>query len=250
MAAFDHRQMNRTKIAAWGCVVLLTAGALGSSMAGAIAGTPDRSATGQGHFDHPVSNPYFPLRPGTVSRYRGSEGGETFTEQVTVTHQTKMIQGVRTRVVSDVLRRADGTLAEKTRDWYAADNEGNVWYFGEATATYDRHGNVESTEGTWKAGRDGAVAGMIMPADPVPADAYRQEFYKGHAEDQAWIVQRDVSVTVPYGEVHHAVRSFEWTRLEKDVLSEKIYARGLGTVRERDVSGGNESFRLVSVSRG
>ena len=40
----------------------------------------------------------------------------------------------------DMLRRLDGSVAEKTHDWYAADNDGNVWYFGEATATYDRHG--------------------------------------------------------------------------------------------------------------
>lgn len=240
--------MDMRRMAAWGCAVLLTAGAVAPSMAGASAGTDRGPGAGHAHFAHPGSNPYFPLRPGTVSRYRGSEDGETFREKVTVTHRMKVIQGVRTGVVRDVVRRADGTLAEKTHDWYAADGRGNVWYFGEATATYDEHGDIESREGSWKAGRDGAVAGVIMPADPVPTDAYRQEFYRGHAEDQAWIVQRNVRVAVPYGKVRHAVRSFEWTRLEKDVLSEKLYGPGLGIVRERDVSGGNEVFRLISVS--
>lgn len=200
-----------------------------------------------GHFNHPQQNPYFPLRPGTVSRYRGTDDGERLRERVHVTHQTKRIQGVTTTVVRDVLRRADGTLAEKTRDWYAADNDGNVWYFGEATATYDEHGHIESREGSWQAGVDGAVAGKIMPAHPRPTDAFRQEFYPGEAEDQAWIVQRDATTTVPYGKLHHVVRSFEWTRLEKNVLSLKLYGRGLGIVREKDMSGGNESFVLVSV---
>jgi hypothetical protein len=198
-------------------------------------------------FDHPQQNPYFPLQPGTVSRYRGSEDGERFNELVTVTDRTKTILGVETTVVRDVLRRADGTLAEKTDDWYAADNDGNVWYFGEATATYDEHGHVESREGSWQAGVRGAVAGTIMPADPQPTDAYRQEFLRGHAEDQAWIVQRNAHVTVPYGRLGHVVRSFEWTRLEPHVMSIKLYAPGLGIVKEQDMAGGNERFVLVSV---
>lgn len=200
-----------------------------------------------GRFNDPQQNPYFPLRPGTVSRYRGTEDGDKFHERVVVTHGTKVIQGVITTVVSDILRRADGSLAEKTRDWYAPDNDGNVWYFGEATATYDEHGRIESREGSWQAGVRGAVAGTIMPANPRPTEAYRQEYYQGHAEDQAWIVQRNASTTVPYGTLHHLVRSFEWTRLEKNVVSVKFYAPGLGIVREKDMSGGNESFVLVSV---
>jgi len=152
-------------------------------------------------------------------------------------------------VVRDVIRRRDGSIAEKTRDWYAADNDGNVWYFGEATATYDEHGNLESREGSWQAGVDGAVAGTIMPADPRPTDAYRQEFYRGHAEDQAWIVQRNGSATVPYGKVRNVVRSYEWTRLEPRVVSLKLYAPGLGIVREKDVAGGSELVELVAVTR-
>ena len=200
-------------------------------------------------FDHSVENPYFPLRPGTVSRYRGTEDGERFRERVTITPYTKVILGVRTTVVRDVLRRADGRLAEKTLDWYADDDQGNVWYFGEDTATYDRRGHVESREGSWQAGVRGATAGMIMPADPGPTDAYRQEYFRSHAEDQAWIVQRGGRTTVPYGRLRHVVRSFEWSRLEPRVMSAKLYAPGLGIVKEWDLSGGTERFVLVSVRR-
>lgn len=201
------------------------------------------------HFDQPRANPYFPLEPGTVSRYRGTDEGESFRERVVVTSRTKVIQGVTTTVVRDVVRRADGSVAERTRDWYAADDDGNVWYFGEVTATYDDEGHVESREGSWQAGVDGAVAGTIMPADPSPTDAYRQEFYRGRAEDQAWVVERGVTTTVPYGRLHDVVRTFEWSRLEKDVVSTKLYAPGLGIVREEDVAGGDETFVLVSVDR-
>jgi hypothetical protein len=240
--------MNKAKMAALGCAVALSAGALTASTATGGVAAPGGSGPGAARFDNPKQNPYFPLKPGTVARYRGSDEGQQFREKVTVTHKLKTIQGVRTTVIHDVLRRADGSLAEKTRDWYAADNKGNVWYFGEKTATYDEHGNVDSREGSWQAGKHGAVAGLIMPADPKPTNAYRQEFYKGHAEDQAWIVQRHSNVTVQYGTFHNVVRSFEWTRLEKGVLSLKLYARGLGIIREKDLSGGSEVFDLVSVT--
>jgi hypothetical protein len=241
--------MRASKIAA---LAITVAAVGGVSAVSASAGGPPASAAAPtvnpGQFNNPQQNPYFPLRPGTVFRYRGTEDGEKYHERVVVTHRTKQIQGVTTTVVRDVLRLADGSLAEETHDWYAPDNDGQVWYFGEKTATYDENGNIESREGSWEAGVDGAVAGTIMPANPRPTDAYRQEFYKGHAEDQAWIVQRHSSTTVPYGTIHDVVRSFEWTRLEKKVMSMKLYAPGLGIVRERDIAGGTESFVLVSVS--
>lgn len=240
--------MSVNKLAALAAAVATVGGI---SAVSASASDPAPSATdatvNPRQFHNPQQNPYFPLESGTVSRYRGTEDGDKYRERVVVTHRTKVIQGVTTTVVSDILRRADGSLAEKTRDWYAPDNDGNVWYFGEATATYDKHGHLESREGSWQAGVRGAVAGTIMPANPRPTDAYRQEYYGGHAEDQAWIVQRNASTTVPYGTLHHLVRSFEWTRLEKKVLSLKLYAPGLGIVREKDMSGGTESFVLVSV---
>lgn len=200
-------------------------------------------------FSAPKRNPYFPLKPGTVSRYRGTDEGERFRERLVVTHDTKMIEGVETTVVSDVTRRADGSLAEKTTDWYAADNDGNVWYYGERTATYDEQGHVESREGSWQAGHDAAQAGTIMPADPHPTDAYRQEFRRGHAEDQAWIVENHAAITTSYRHFDRVVRSFEWTRLEPKVVSLKLYAPGFGIVKEKDVAGGNEEFVLVSVAR-
>jgi hypothetical protein len=198
-------------------------------------------------FTSPAPNAYFPLVPGTVSRFRGEEDGERFRERVVVTDRTREVAGVTTTVVVDVLK-VDGLLAERTQDWYAAANDGTVWYFGEDTAEYDEAGHVISTEGSWEAGVDGAVAGIIMPADPRPTDAYRQELFPGHAEDQAWIVQRHTTVTVPYGRLDHVVRTLEWSRLEPGVVGVKFYAPGLGIVRERALSGGVEILELVEVT--
>jgi hypothetical protein len=198
-------------------------------------------------FNNPVANPYYPITPGLVTRLHGTDDGEQFHEVVHVTHRTKAIQGVQTTVVVDVLRRADGTLAERTHDWYADDNDGNVWYFGERTATYDRHGHVKSRAGSWEAGVDGATAGTIMPADPRATDAYRQEYLRGQAEDQAWLVQRGKSVRVPAGRFGHVLKSLEWSRLEPGVVSVKLYAPGVGIILEDDLAGGTETFRLTSV---
>jgi hypothetical protein len=170
-------------------------------------------------------------------------------ERAVVTDTTKVIQGITATVVHDVLR-SHGVIVEKTDDWYAIDDLGDVWYLGEATATYDASGTVISTEGSWEAGVDGAVAGIIMPADPVPTDAFRQEFYRGHAEDQAWIVERGGAVTLPYGTLHHVLRSMEWTRLEADVVTTKLYAPGFGIVKELDLSGGQEVLELVRYTPG
>ncbi len=244
----------RIALVAAALVVTASVGAVGLGWAQATAGarTSGTAATANvarpRGFDHPRRNPYFPLRPGTVTTLRGNDEGERLDERVTITHTTKLIQGVRTRVVRDVVRRSDGSLAEKTHDFYANDNAGNVWYFGEATATYDRHGKVVSREGSWQAGVHGARRGLIMPAHPRPTLAFRQEFFVGHAEDQAWIVQNDATVRVPAGEFDRVVRSFEWTRLEPGVLSVKFYAPGVGILREKDVAGGAEVFVLVSVT--
>ena len=201
------------------------------------------------HFANPVNNPYFPLTPGLVTRLHGTDGDEKFVEKVRVTHRTKMIAGVRAVVVRDVVRRPDGTLAEATDDWYADDDQGNVWYLGEDTATYDEHGDLEDREGSWEAGVDGAEPGIIMPAVPRPPTATRMEFSKGVAEDQAWVVQRLGRVNTPGGRFTDIVRTLEWSRLEPRVVSQKFYAAGLGIVEERDLAAGDEHFWVVSHHR-
>jgi hypothetical protein len=201
------------------------------------------------HFTNPVNNPWFPLTPGLVTRLRGSDEEERFVQKVRVTHRTKPIAGVVAVVVRDVVRRPDGTLAEKTDDWYANDDQGNVWYLGEDTATYDEHGNLEDREGSWEAGVDGAEPGIIMPADPRPPTATRLEFSKGVAEDQGWVVQRLGHIRLRGGRFTDVVRTLEWSRLEPRVVSQKFYAPGLGIVEERDLAAGDEHFWLVSHHR-
>lgn len=227
--------------------MLVTAGLLATGLAVGSASGGTSGGVDPADFTSPVPNSYFPLEPGTVYRYRGEEDDERFRERVVVTGRTREVAGVTTTVIVDVLK-VDGLLVERTEDWYAAANDGTVWYFGEDTAEYDETGQVISTEGSWEAGVDGAEAGILMPAVPVPTVAYRQEYFKGHAEDQGWVVQRNAQVTVPYGHLEKAVRTLEWSRLEPRVVVAKFYAPGLGLVFERVLSGGAERLELVQVT--
>jgi hypothetical protein len=111
------------------------------------------SSSHRSGFSANVTNAWFPLRPGSVYRYRGVKDGEPSREVMTVTHRTRKIDGARTVVVSDLLYLR-GKLEERTRDYYTQDAHGNVWYFGEDTAELDPSGRVKTREGTWHAGED------------------------------------------------------------------------------------------------
>ena len=208
---------------------------------GAIAGGPDGFAAR-------VTNPWFPLRPGTTYVYSGVRDGKPSRDLVTVTHSTKVIQGVRCTAVSDRLYLR-GRLFERTTDWYAQDQSGAVWYFGEQTAELGAHGRVTSREGSWQSGVDGAKAGIYMPAHPRVGQSARQELYVGHADDHFRVVSLDASVSVPYISSRHALLTKEWTPLEPGALDHKLYVRGIGTVKEETVKGGSERNLLVSVQR-
>jgi hypothetical protein len=218
--------------------------ALGASGATSGAQTPRPLS-----FVPRVDNPWYPLKPGTAYLYRGVKDGQPARDVVTVTNQAKTITGVRVVVVRDLLYLR-GRLRERTHDWFAQDAGGNVWYFGEATAELDANGRVESTEGSWEAGRDGARAGIVMPAQPRVGMSALQEFYPGHAADHFRILSLHESVGVPYVSSKHALLTKEWTPLEPGVIDHKVYVRGIGLVLEQTVKGGYERAELVSVRRG
>jgi len=198
-------------------------------------------------FSTTIDNQYFPLPVGRVLAYRGTKDGEAVEERVTVTNDTKVVaEGIKTRVVKDVLRTRDGQLRERTFDYYAQDKKGNVWYLGEDTTAYDKNGHKD-TSGSWEAGVDDAEPGLIMEADPAIPDAYRQEYLKGVAEDTAWIVRLGGSITVPYGTLDHVLTSLEATRIEPRSYDEKVYAPGIGIAFERSLTS-SELTKLVSVT--
>jgi hypothetical protein len=193
-----------------------------------------------------IDNPYFPLPVGRTLVYEGIKDGQSQVDTVTVTDQTKVIEGITARMVSDVSTH-DGALLEKTFDFYAQDKQGNVWYLGEDTTAFLANGKTD-TSGSWMAGVNDAEPGLIMEANPQIPDAYRQEFLVGQAEDTAWVVERGGTVTVPYGKLRNTLKTLEATRIEPGSYDLKVYAPGLGIVLEQSLSGPPEVAKLVSVT--
>jgi hypothetical protein len=228
--------------------ISLVTGLLASVFAAASTAGAEASTRGidPSDFAPRVTNPWFPLKPGTVYTYRGVKDGQPSRDVVTVTPQTKLVQGVRTTVVHDRLYLS-GRVEERTSDWYAQDKKGNVWYFGEATAELDRRGRVTTTEGSWQSGVDGARAGIFMPARPRVGQSGLQEYYRGQAEDHFRVLSLSASVRVPFVSTKHALLTREWTPLEPNVLDHKYYVRGIGMVKETSVKGPRETNALVSV---
>ena len=190
-----------------------------------------------------MDNLFFPLRPGMRWEYRSATPDGVETTVVTVTSKTRTILGVRCVEVRDTVR-LDGVLIEDTLDWYAQDRIGTVWYFGEDTKEYEK-GKVSSTEGSWVAGERGAQPGILMPARPQPGSRYRQEYYRGHAEDQAEVLSLTERARVPAGSYTGVVMTEETTPLEPTVLEHKYYARGIGMVLTADLSAGGTRDELI-----
>jgi hypothetical protein len=195
-----------------------------------------------------VTNPYLPLPPGRTLVYSGVKDGKKAVNIFSVTFRTRVIDGVRTRVVEDRLY-LDARLEERTSDYYAQDACGNVWYFGEDTATLDERGRVVSTDGSFRAGVHGAQPGVFMQAHPQMRRSFRQEWYAGQAEDVYRAVSRAGQVSVPYGRFRNALKTEETTALEPAVLDAKYYVRGIGEVAEVSQRGPTEALRLVEIIR-
>jgi hypothetical protein len=196
-------------------------------------------------FSTKIDNKYFPLKPGTTFVYRGKTQDATEGDTVKVTSDTRNIMGVECVVVNDRVTEG-GKLTEQTYDWYAQDKKGNVWYFGEDSKEYE-NGKVKSTGGSWEAGKDGAKPGIIMPASPKVGKTYRQEYYKGEAEDMAKALKLTGSVKVPYGSFDNVLVTDEWTPLEPNVAEHKYYAPKVGNVKEIATKGPKETLELIDV---
>jgi hypothetical protein len=193
-----------------------------------------------------IDNPYFPLDPGTAFHYEGTKDGTPQADDMVVTDQTKQVLGVTCTVVQDTVSE-HGMQVEQTFDWYAQDKDGNVWYMGEDSLEL-HNGRLVRASDSWESGANGAKPGIIMPANPQPGDAYRQEYYPpGEALDQAHVLSLDAHQTVPYGAFTHLLATEEWSPVEPQI-EQKYYAAGVGEVKEQVVAGGHEAFELVTVT--
>ncbi|HSB56211.1 MAG TPA: hypothetical protein VLD38_00170 [Nitrosopumilaceae archaeon] len=187
-----------------------------------------------------VNNKFFTLIPGTKFTYESKNEDGTERNEVYVTNQTKVIAGIKTIQVWDKVW-VDGELSEETFDWYAQDKTGNVWYFGEDSTEYES-GKVISKSGSWETGVDGAKPGIIMFALPEIGQPYRQEYYKGTAEDMGQVVGINETVNVPFGVFDRCIKIKDWDSLTQGKIEFKFYCPQVGGVAlETDQKGASRT---------
>lgn len=222
-------------------LIVSCSGAVSDSESGDVT-LPDVSAATFNGDD--IDNPYLPFPVGASWSYEVTteEGVEEI--EVAVTDETREIQGVTAVVVRDTVT-LEGEVTEDTDDWYAQDSEGNVWYLGEETCVYE-DGECVDTEGSWEWGVDGALPGIVMPADPaVDGEPYYQEYYVDHAEDLGEVVAVGQSVTVEPGSFDDCIKTHDTSTLETTMDEYKYYCRGIGVVLTEE---GDETEELMEYS--
>jgi hypothetical protein len=199
-------------------------------------------------FTDRIDNPDLPFLPGARWVYEGTSDGEPERVEVVVTGERRAVMGVNTVVVRDTVT-SNGVVVEDTEDWYAQDGDGNVWYFGESVKNFE-HGRLESTDGSWEAGVDGAQPGIVMPAEPRAGDAHRQEYLPGEAEDLFEVLEVGTVYSGPVGSTSAAIVTEDWTPLEPDVVEHKTYSPAVGMVMETITAGGSGTSRLITYQPG
>lgn len=200
-------------------------------------------------FTADITHPFWPMKPGTRWTYRDvDEKGEVQTVVVVATNDTKKLaNGVTARVIRDTVR-SEGEVVEDTFDWYAQDLAGNVWYMGEDTAEFE-NGKIVSRAGSFEAGADGALPGIILPAEPQVGQKYRQEYLEGEAEDNGEVLGLNQLVEVPAGRYTGALLTRDTNSLEPDVVEYKLYAPDIGPVLTVDISGGAAREVMVKIDK-
>ncbi len=190
-----------------------------------------------------VDNEYFPLKPGSTWNYEAETEDGTESIKIAVLEETKMVNGIACVVVRDTVE-LDGALVEDTHDWYAQDDDGNVWYMGEAVDNYE-DGELVDHDGSWEAGTDDALPGYLMKASPKVGDSYHQEWLEGEADDMGFVVATGISVELPDGTKYEdCLQTFDWVPLEPEALEYKFYAPGVGVVKELSITDEEATFIL------
>ncbi len=185
-------------------------------------------------------NSYFILEPGYKVILEGEEDGQNLQLVMSILNETKIVDGVETRVVEE-RETEGGNLVEVSRNYFAiCKPTNNVIYFGEDVDMYE-DGKVVSHEGAWLAGQNGAKAGMMMPDKVEVGLKYYQEIAPGVAEDRAEIVSINETLDAPDGTFKNVLKTEETNPLKPGEKELKFYAPGIGLILD-------EALKLVKYT--
>jgi hypothetical protein len=182
-------------------------------------------------FSSTGNTPYFVLKPGYRLILGGQEGSKKVRLTITVLDDTEMIDSIETRVVEE-RETKDNELIEVSRNFFAICKQTNtVFYFGEDVDIYKK-GKIVAHEGAWRAGSNGAKAGVMMPGIILLGARYYQEVAPGVAMDRAEIVSISEIVDTPKGKYEDCLKVKETTPLEPGAEEYKLYAPRIGLVQD------------------
>lgn len=234
--------------------LLVMALTLGAPLA-AQAAEPTLPVFDAANFTNPKPNPYISLDVGSrqVMAGSGMDDGKMQTEVATqiVTGPGLTLMGVQTMQILDEAVK-DGNLVERTFDYYATDNDGNLWYFGEDVTNY-RYNDTGTFIGTdsksaWRAGVNGAVPGISLAANPVVGlSLFQEQAEADGAMDYFEVLDTNATVTGPAGTFTGVLKTFEGSKSEPDLREFKYFAKGVGFVRtEEDLSEALDNPKMVT----
>jgi len=190
-----------------------------------------------------INNAYFPLIPGAKYVYEEEKLREGLERvELEILSEKREVMGIQTTIVHSTVY-LDGQLVEDNNVLFAQDKDGNVWNYGEIVKAYE-NGRLVSKAGSWEAGADGALPGIVMFADPAVhiGETYRQEYYPCWAENMSELVSVTESITIPYGSFDNVVQTLDSTPLEPYAFAYKFYAEGVGMIMGVDLNTGDEVF--------
>lgn len=195
-----------------------------------------------------VDHAYLPMPAGATWVYEAQTPDGLERIEIEVLADRRDVNGVDTVQVKDTAF-LDGVLREDTIDWYAQDDDGNVWYLGEETCEYEDDACV-STAGSWEYGVDGALPGFAMRAAPsVDGQPYMQENYPGEAQDVGEVISVDETIETPAGTFSDCARTHDTSLLDPELDENKLYCRGIGVVLvEENVDGEQVREQLIETS--
>jgi hypothetical protein len=182
-------------------------------------------------FDPTGRNTFFVLEPGYRLVLEGESDGTAERVEIAVLNETVVIAGRELRVVQE-REEEEGVLVEVTRSYLGRCREtGSVFCGGQDVEKYE-NGAVVSREGSWRAFRDGARGGLVMPGLPILGSRYYQEYVPGVSLDRAEIVNLGAVADVPAGRFERCLRTRETSPLEPGEETFKTYAPGVGLVED------------------
>jgi len=225
------------------------------STAAAAAKASPAPQGGRNRFTAPatVDNPMFPLVPGTEFSYAGTlaEGGHTRPHTVvfTISGLTKKIHGVTTVIAWD-RDFLNGKLQEQELAFFAQDDAGNVWNFGEYPEEYE-HGKFAGAPSTWIRGTGHAYGGIHMLARPAVGAAYREGLVPPIDFDDVSKVSLTGQTTCMRSGCFRNVLVVDETSPNDPVSGHQIkyYSPGVGLVRVGARGGDSQEFLTLARVR-